>query len=75
MLEMRRVAHEQHVGLGWVRHPDEAGLVLQGGSHADAGAAVGVAVAVAAAHLRARHHFAHRHAGVLLTEMELKIPT
>lgn len=66
VLQVRRVPHEQHLRVGRVRDADEAGLVLQRRSDANAGSAgVGGAVVVGAARSRPRHHLAHRHAGVL----------
>lgn len=69
VLQVRRIPDEQHVCVRRVRDTDEASLVLQRGSDADAGAlGVSGAVGVAAAGSRPRHHLTNRHAGVLRPE-------
>lgn len=66
VLEVRRVPHEQHLRVGRVRDTDEARLVLQRGSDANAGSVgAGGAVVVGTTRSRPRHHLTHRHAGVL----------
>lgn len=66
VLQVRRVAHEEHVWAGRMRDADEAGLVLQrrGDAHAGGGRVDG-AIVVGATRRRTRHHLPHRHTGEL----------